>query len=213
MDNKTKESLELLYAEVDTCWEEWKDLDWWPRNKEKRPLGYAVLFTPFSKGGLMIIGDNPGGGDYDFNEREREKERYCYAESLKDYTKTNRYYFTSGRWRDISKGRNLIDPKARCWTNQMIKLCRPRFIIAESLGTYDWLKTLFRSPHSEEIDEKEKVKDRYGFRVFTQCQVMGITLIGIIHPTGSRTRTKFDASERIISEHLSRALKGACWQA
>lgn len=190
----------------------------WSSIPESILLGYTIFYSPVkSAPSLLIIGDNPGG-----NELIRQKElpteheyfKYDYAiaktmrnkifkgeklnELLKNSVKTNRIFFKTKNLHEFNK---LVDSKnmeAYCFVilEEIInKLC-PKFIFAESLGTFRKLSKTETVLLKKESEKSLLVKGNYN----------NITVLGINHPSRASFHKINDTDWKRINNKLKEIL-------
>ncbi len=214
MSGQLDQWAEGFIAEVDGVWSKYPTLD----------AGYAVFYSPVTfNPDLMIVGFNPGGNSSSFvrekamklpDQHEYIQEDYLIAKKmralfenigklnvLKASVKTNLIFFRS----PSAQAWAHVDPTARleleefCGTKikEMVTKLKPKVILAEGIETYERLKVLFCPSITEEAVVSKKR------RVFISAKSSECTLLGIIHPTGSRISS---SDWELIRDNLKRSL-------
>jgi len=166
------------------------------------PNGYRVFYGPVvRKGGLMIIGFNPGGDKSTFQERlvpathDYLWETYLIARRMREIlgvdaiersVKLNRIFFKTRsmkEWQAVEKTTRMqLDAYCRDVVKTVVDTIEPETIIVEGLETYKLLHgELLLASHGGSLEEKW-VCNANGRRLMVTCG----RLIGIIHPSGAR---------------------------
>ncbi len=190
-------------------------------NQIRRSIFYSY---PHHQPHLMIIGDNPGGGDTYIQETYPEKGYHAYIEENWDLANLMRegFFFTpflkSVLMRSVKLNRNFFGSRSieslkergqirtfdlcRGWYLRIIQELQPKNILAESIGTYDDLRRSLKGKHVKNVPY-ERGHVRIG-------HANGVKLIGLYHPTGARTRYRYYNSEtsyRQVQRILEQELK------
>ncbi|MBS1550579.1 MAG: hypothetical protein JST15_00755 [Bacteroidetes bacterium] len=201
-------------------------------NEIIRENGFSVFFSPvYANPKLLIIGINPGGNfardhhifnkdqinnklpiihDYFLNDEDdydlAKIMRYLFnfnISLLKKSVKFNYYYFRTPSENVLYKQREFPEIYKFCTeqTLNIIKVLNPEKIITEGLGVFDMLVKLLDFKKQEPIKESRLNK----FRLIQRSSKNNIELIGLIHPSGSRTRLIFNENKTKIIEELKKS--------
>ena len=162
------------------------------------PNGYRVFYGPVvRKGGLMIIGFNPGGDKSTFQERlvptthEYLWESYAIARRMRDIlgveaieksVKLNRIFFKTRsmkEWQAVEKTkRKELDVYCRDVVKTIVERIEPEIIIVEGFASY----TLLSNELALGVHKERWVCNANGRRLM----VFRGKCVGIIHPSGAR---------------------------
>lgn len=203
-------------------YEKWKAIS--ERNIIIKTNGFATFYSPvYYNPDILIFGFNPAGDfkkdNYNFNPNEaiiipenhdyltedyeiarKMRDLFCYNKGmLEKSVKTNFYYFRTKSAVEL-KSMNCfkeIEEFCRIKTIEIIEILKPKIIICEGIETFDLIINLLNITNNEPpILSEEKC------RIFLKTRNDIIKVIGIIHPSGGRTRNIFNKYFKAIQENL-----------
>ncbi len=204
-----------IYFETHNLWLKYKETC-------KLDAGYAIFYSPMKDTSSMtIIGINPGGSKDSFNPTMKPPEWHEYTEDgydmavvmnnlfldtrlYKAFESSVKFNLNFFRTRDEDQLKELQcfkELNKYCYQKSKLILekLKPHIIICEGIGTYDKVRGMIKEPF---LEDKVLISDSRG-RVMCQTQYEDVTIIGIVHPTGSHTKNRFKAHIDQIKEELN----------
>lgn len=191
--------------------------------------GFSVFYSPLIfRPKYLFIGINPGG-KYKENEKSFNpgdiiyeipkkhdyiSESYDLANAMKSLfsndeirnsVKFNFYYFRSSSANELYSFKEFKQIYKYCSdkTLKILEYLQPENIITEGLSIYDSLKTLMKFDSNSIVLKDPKLNK---FRLIEISTKEYQKLIGLIHPSGSRTRNRFNENKQIIIDELRKNL-------
>lgn len=190
--------------------------------------GFAVFYSPLIyKPKYLFIGLNPGGKftkkDKPFNPDDIIKqlpadhdylfESYDLAIAMRDLfnfneqviresVKFNFYFFRTPSEKILKDQKQINEIYNFCskQTEEIIKILQPEMIITEGLGVFDMLYNIMK------FEKKELPLWYSNYRLIQTATKEEQKLIGLLHPSGARTRRRFIENKTIIVKELIKHL-------
>lgn len=186
--------------------EQWNKYSIYENIKKK---GFAIFYSPIKENPqLLIIGLNPGGGEKDFDPdkiaqipkvHEYITENYNMAvtmralftnmgkmELLNASIKTNKYFFrTENEAEKNELPIHALEDYCDLKIIDIINKLEPKIILIEGVTVFDDIILLMNG------NKDSPMLKENNFRLVQTGIINGIKVIGLIHPTGERTRGRF----------------------